>query len=174
MKLKKYYNDVNLIVLGLLKKKAMSAYEMVKFTQSRGLNNVFSISEPAIYKRLLQLEKNKFLKIKVVDKKKKYELTGIGKELFNAMQAHSFEQELELKISLAPSYAFLPLLSKTEQKEKRKIMAEQTDLKTHSLKNLLKSSKSGLIDPPLPQNAVELIELKLQMMALIKKWLTKK
>ena len=47
---------IDLIVLGMLKKQPLSAYEMQKLVEYRNISKWVKISTPSIYKKVLQLE----------------------------------------------------------------------------------------------------------------------
>jgi DNA-binding PadR family transcriptional regulator len=54
-------STVDLMLLGALMKKSMSAYEMKKDMESRNLNSWVKISSPSIYKNLVALHKKGYL-----------------------------------------------------------------------------------------------------------------
>ena len=49
-------STIDLIVLGMLKKQALSAYELQKQVDYRNISRWVKISTPSIYKKVLQLE----------------------------------------------------------------------------------------------------------------------
>ena len=48
---------IDLIVLGILKKESMSAYDIQKMVEYRNISKWVKISTPSIYKKVIQLEK---------------------------------------------------------------------------------------------------------------------
>ena len=94
---------IDLIVLGILKKKSMSAYEIQKLVEYRNISKWVKISTPSIYKKTLQLEKKGFIKGTIVKEGKMpekavYSLTDAGEQEF---------EKLMLEIATKPIHIFL-------------------------------------------------------------------
>lgn len=53
---------IDLIVLGILKKEALSAYDIQKLIDYRNITQWVKVSTPTIYKKMLQLEKQGYVK----------------------------------------------------------------------------------------------------------------
>ena len=47
---------IDLIVLGMLKKESLSAYDIQKLVEYRNISRWVKISTPSIYKKVIQLE----------------------------------------------------------------------------------------------------------------------
>ena len=52
----KFMATIDLIVLGILKKESMSAYDIQKMVEYRNISKWVKISTPSIYKKVIQLE----------------------------------------------------------------------------------------------------------------------
>ena len=52
---------IDLIVLGMLKKEPLSAYDIQKLVEYRNISKWVKISTPSIYKKVIQLEDKGFL-----------------------------------------------------------------------------------------------------------------
>ncbi len=52
---------IDLIVLGMIKKKPQSAYELQKNIEYRNISRWVKISTPSIYKKVIQLEEKGYL-----------------------------------------------------------------------------------------------------------------
>ena len=52
---------IDLIVLGMLKKQALSAYDIQKLVEYRNISKWVRISTPSIYKKVIQLEEKGLL-----------------------------------------------------------------------------------------------------------------
>lgn len=94
---------IDLIVLGMLKKKPMSAYDIQKLVEYRHISKWVKISTPSIYKKTIQLEKKGFIQGKLkkegkMPEKAVYSLTDSGKEEF---------ERLMFEISTNPINIFL-------------------------------------------------------------------
>ncbi len=94
---------IDLIVLGMLKKKSMSAYDIQKLVEYRNISKWVKISTPSIYKKVLQLEEKGLIsshteKDGKMPEKAVYTLTDAGNEEF---------EKLMLAISCKPVNIFL-------------------------------------------------------------------
>lgn len=94
---------IDLIVLGILEKESLSAYDIQKLVEYRNISKWVKISTPSIYKKVIQLEEKGYVKSAMVKEGKMaekavYSLTLEGKVEF---------EKLMLKISLQPINIFL-------------------------------------------------------------------
>lgn len=94
---------IDLVVLGMLKKENLSAYDIQKQVEYRNLSKWVKISTPSIYKKVIQLEKKGFVKSTTVregkmPEKAVYSLTETGEQEF---------ERLMLEISAKPIHIFL-------------------------------------------------------------------
>lgn len=94
---------IDLIVLGMLKKESMGAYDIQKQVEYRCISKWVKISTPSIYKKVIQLEEKGFItshteKDGKMPEKSVYSLTEAGKREF---------ERLMTEISLAPVNIFL-------------------------------------------------------------------
>ena len=94
---------IDLIVLGMLKKESMSAYDIQKLVEYRNISKWVKISTPSIYKKTIQLEEKGLIKGTIVKEGKMpekaiYSLTDAGEQEF---------EKLMLDISTKPIHIFL-------------------------------------------------------------------
>lgn len=94
---------IDLIVLGMLKQGALSAYDIQKQVEYRNISRWVKISTPSIYKKVLQLESKGYIKGNMVKEgnmpeKAVYTLTAAGEKEF---------EKLMLEISSSPIHIFL-------------------------------------------------------------------
>lgn len=94
---------IDLIVLGMLKRDAMSAYDIQKLVEYRNISKWVKISTPSIYKKTIQLEEKELIRGKIVKEGKMpekviYSLTEAGESEF---------ERLMFEISSAPINIFL-------------------------------------------------------------------
>lgn len=94
---------IDLIVLGMLKKKNMGAYDIQKQVEYRQISKWIKISTPSIYKKVIQLEEKGYIsshteKDGKMPEKSVYSLTEVGEREF---------ERLMMEISLAPVNVFL-------------------------------------------------------------------
>ena len=81
---------IDLIVLGMLKKEPLSAYDIQKLVEYRNLSKWVKISTPSIYKKVLQLEEKGLItgtavKEGKMPEKAVYSLTGAGEQEFERL-----------------------------------------------------------------------------------------
>lgn len=94
---------IDLIVLGMLKKEALSAYDLQKLVDYRHISKWVKISTPSIYKKVLQLEERGYVQSRPVregkmPEKAVYSLTKSGEKEF---------ERLMRQISSEPIHIFL-------------------------------------------------------------------
>lgn len=94
---------IDLIVLGMLKTSALSAYDIQKLVEYRNISKWVKISTPSIYKKVLQLEEKGLIKGTTIKEGKMpekaiYTLTDTGEKEF---------EKLMLDISSKPIHIFL-------------------------------------------------------------------
>lgn len=78
---------IDLIVLGILKREPLSAYDIQKLVEYRNISKWVKISTPSIYKKVIQLEEKGLIKSSVVKvgkmpEKAIYSLTDTGEKEF--------------------------------------------------------------------------------------------
>lgn len=76
---------IDLIVLGILKRESLSAYDIQKLVEYRNISKWVKISAPSIYKKVLQLEEKGFIKGRIekegkMPEKAVYALTSQGEQ----------------------------------------------------------------------------------------------
>ena len=76
---------IDLIVLGMLKKEALSAYDIQKLVEYRNISKWVKISTPSIYKKVIQLEEKGYISSNIVKEGKMpekaiYSLTEAGEK----------------------------------------------------------------------------------------------
>ncbi len=83
---------IDLIVLGMLKKASMSAYDIQKLVEYRNISKWVKISTPSIYKKTIQLEEKGLITGNIVKEGKMpekvvYSLTEAGEREFERLMA---------------------------------------------------------------------------------------
>ena len=78
---------IDLIVLGMVKKEPLSAYDIQKLVEYRNISRWVKISTPSIYKKVIQLEQKGYIKGTMVKEGKMaekavYSLTESGEAEF--------------------------------------------------------------------------------------------
>ena len=86
---------IDLIVLGMLKKESMSAYDIQKLVEYRNISKWVKISTPSIYKKVIQLEEKGY----IMNNRHSLLLTEKGEEL--AKRVHERHQYFKKLLMLA-------------------------------------------------------------------------
>lgn len=164
---------IDLIVLGVLKKAPMSAYDIQKVVDYRHISRWVKISTPSIYKKTIQLEKKGLIEGTVVQggkhsEKVVYALTPDGEAAF---------ERLMLEIAASPIHFFLDfnavvvnLESLPVEKRRRcldEIERNMTVLKAELEENL--REKEGAEDVPALGMAV--LRQQLALAEAVEEWL---
>ncbi|MDO4281459.1 MAG: PadR family transcriptional regulator [Peptococcaceae bacterium] len=164
---------IDLIVLGMLKKAPMSAYEIQKLVEYRNISKWVKISTPSIYKKTIQLEKKGLIKGEVVKpgkmpEKSVYSLTEAGEKEF---------EHLMFEISSNPIHIFLDfnavivnLDSLPLEKQQvciREIESNIQTLKTYLEENL--QSKENM--PDIPETGMAVLRQQLVLAEAIDAWI---
>ncbi len=94
---------IDLIVLGMLRKEALSAYDIQKQVEYQNISRWVKISTPSIYKKVIKLEEKGYIKSNVVKEGKMaekavYSLTSAGEKEF---------EKLMMEIACKPINIFL-------------------------------------------------------------------
>ena len=81
---------IDLIVLGMLKKEPLSAYDLQKLVEYRNISKWVKISTPSIYKKVIQLEEKGYISSHIeregkMPEKSVYSLTEKGKQQFEKL-----------------------------------------------------------------------------------------
>ena len=92
---------IDLIVLGMLKKQPLSAYDIQKLVEYRNISKWVKISTPSIYKKVIQLEEKGLLQSFLVrennmPEKAVYSLTDSGEQEFERLMRELSAQPIRM------------------------------------------------------------------------------
>ena len=164
---------IDLIVLGILKKESMSAYDIQKLVEYRNISKWVKISTPSIYKKVIQLEEKGYItstqvKDGKMPEKAVYTLTDSGNSQF---------EKLMIEISLKPIHIFLDFnavivnLDSLSRENQRACLANIEDnIKT--LKSYLEENESLKKNAPeIPETGMAVLEQQLILIQAIETWI---
>ena len=164
---------IDLIVLGMLKKQPLSAYDIQKLVEYRNISKWVKISTPSIYKKVIQLEGKGLIKSRSeregkMPEKAVYSLTRTGEAAF---------EELMLEISSRPVNIFLDLnavivnlesMPHEKQQECLNRMTRQIGiLKTRLEENLVQKETS----PDTPATGLAVLQQQYALAQAIEAWI---
>lgn len=164
---------IDLIVLGILKKESLSAYDIQKLVEYRNLSKWVKISTPSIYKKVIQLEEKGLINSSRVKEGKMpdkavYSLTETGDKEF---------EKLMLEISTKPIHFFLDfnavvvnLESLSHEKQKQCLADIESNIKT--LKVYLEENLAiKKDDSDIPEVGMAVLQQQLILAKAIETWI---
>lgn len=111
---------IDLIVLGMLKREAMSAYDLQKLVEYRNISKWVKISTPSIYKKVIQLEQKGYIESRIekegrMPEKAVYSLTKSGEKEFEKLMLETSNKPINIFLDLNAVIVNLEFMSKDEQ-----------------------------------------------------------
>lgn len=164
---------IDLIVLGMLKKESLSAYDLQKLVEYRNISKWVKISTPSIYKKVIQLEQKGYIESQIkkegkMPEKAVYSLTKAGeKEL----------EKLMLDISCKPINIYLDFNAvivnmEYMPKDVQKQYLDNIDKNIKSLKKYIENNielKAGISD--IPKVGMEVLEQQYILVNKLEEWI---
>ena len=164
---------IDLIVLGMLKKEELSAYDMQKLVEYRNISKWVKISTPSIYKKVIQLEQKGFISSRL---EKGREYAGKSSVFFDRKREKEFKKLMH-EISKKPVHMFLDFnavivnlesMPKEEQKECLDEIGMNTDILLKYLEDNLewKEKAEGV-----PATGMAVLHQQIRLAQAIKAWI---
>ena len=113
---------IDLIVLGMIKEKEQSAYELQKNVEYRNISKWVKVSTPSIYKKVIQLEEKGYIKGILsrdgnMPEKSIYYITEKGDKYFLELMKKISAQMVNVFLDFNAVIINMAMLSKNESKE---------------------------------------------------------
>ena len=164
---------IDLIVLGMLKKEPMSAYDIQKLVEYRNISKWVKISTSSIYKKTVQLEKKGFVKGSIVKEGKMpekviYSLTDAGQEEFEKLMLEIAAKPIRIFLDFNAVIVNLDSLSS----ENRKLCIDSIEENIKELKSYLEQNiheKENL--PEIPATGMAVLRQQFVLAEAIEKWI---
>ena len=164
---------IDLIVLGILKKESMSAYDIQKMVEYRNISKWVKISTPSIYKKVIQLEgKGYITSTQVKDgkmpEKAVYTLTDSGNSQF---------EKLMLDISCKPIHIFLDFNAvivnlDNLSKDNQKLCLDNIENNIKMLKSYIEEYSNFKKNiPEIPETGLAVLEQQAILVQAIETWI---
>ena len=164
---------IDLIVLGILKKESMSAYDIQKLVEYRNISKWVKISTPSIYKKVIQLEDKGYItstqvKEGKMPEKAVYTLTDSGNSQF---------EKLMVEISLKPIHIFLDFNAvivnlDSLSRENQKVCLANIEDNIKTLKSYLEENQNLKKNAPeIPETGMAVLEQQLILIQAIETWI---
>ena len=161
---------IDLIVLGILKKESLSAYDIQKLVEYRNISRWVKISTPSIYKKVIQLEEKGYIQSSMVKEGKMaekavYTLTEAGEQEF---------EKLMLEIASGPIHIFLDfnavivnLTSLPQEKCLNRIESNVKILKAYLEENIDRKGNA----PGIPETGMAVLQQQYILAEAIEAWI---
>lgn len=164
---------IDLIVLGILKKESLSAYDIQKLVEYRNISKWVKISTPSIYKKVIQLEEKGFITSTTIKEGKMpekavYTLTDSGH--------HQFEK-LMMEISCKPINIFLDFNAvivniDSLSKDTQKLCLDNIESNVKTLKSYLEENMNLKKNvPEVPETGMAVLEQQYILVQAIETWI---
>ncbi|POP32379.1 PadR family transcriptional regulator [Lactonifactor longoviformis] len=163
---------IDLIVLGMVKKEPLSAYDIQKLVEYRNISRWVKISTPSIYKKVIQLEKKGYIESEMVKEgnmaeKAVYSLTEKGEKEFEKLMLEISEQPIRIFLDFNAVIVNLDSLSpENQQKCLQRIEQNVMLLKLYLEDNI--HSKEQM--PEIPETGKAVLQQQYQLAQSIEAW----
>lgn len=164
---------IDLIVLGILKKEPLSAYDIQKLVEYRNISKWVKISTPSIYKKVIQLEEKGFIKSTTVKEgnmpeKAIYSLTDSGNEEFEKLALET--STIPIRFFLDFNAVIVNLFNLSPENRELCLSNIKDGIKT--LKNYLEeniNSKENI--PDIPETGMAVLQQQSILVEAIERWI---
>lgn len=164
---------IDLIVLGMLKKEPMGAYDIQKLVEYRNISKWVKISTPSIYKKAIQLEEKGLIKADIVKEGKMpekavYSLTSAGEKEFERLMFEIATKPIHLFLDFNAVIVNLDSLNSDSQK----LCIESIEKNVTSLKSYLEQNlreKENV--PEIPETGMSVLHQQFVLVGAIEKWI---
>lgn len=164
---------IDLIVLGMLKKKSMSAYDMQKLVEYRNISKWVKISTPSIYKKAVQLEEKGLIRADMVregkmPEKAVYSLTKAGEQEFERLMFEIAAKPIHIFFDFNAVIVNLDSLSLDSQI----LCIDNISQNIGSLKSYLQENlREKETIPEIPETGLEVLRQQLVLAEAIENWI---
>lgn len=164
---------IDLIVLGMLKKQSLSAYDIQKLVEYRNISKWVKISTPSIYKKVIQLEEKGLLRSVSVrennmPEKAVYSLTDSGEQEFERLMGELSAQPIRMFLDFNAVIVNLDSVPLRMQKScVANIEKNVQDLKSYLEENLREKENA----PEVPEIGMAVLRQQFVLAETIETWI---
>ena len=165
---------IDLIVLGILKKESLSAYDIQKLVEYRNISKWVKISTPSIYKKVIQLEEKGLIKSRIekegkMPEKAVYSLTEQGEKEFEKLMLEIASKSINIFLDFNAVIVNLDSLSQ----ENQEICIANIQNNVRKLKSYLEENLSAKENAPnVPKNGMAVLQQQLILAQAIETWIS--
>lgn len=165
---------IDLIVLGMLKKESLSAYDIQKLVEYRNISRWVKISTPSIYKKVIQLEEKGYIIGNVVKKGKMpekavYSLTESGEKEFEKLMLGISSQPVNIFLDFNAVIVNLQSLSAENQSRCLTDIENNVKILKRYLEEHMRLKAS---DPTIPETGMAVLQQQLILAKAIETWIS--
>ena len=163
---------IDLVVLGMLKKESLSAYDIQKLVEYRNISKWVKISTPSIYKKVIQLEEKGFLQSvsmreNNMPEKAVYSLTTNGELEFERLMRELAAQPIRIFLDFNAVIVNLDSLPPEKQTSCIADIEKQIKvLKSYLEENLCEKENV----PEIPETGMAVLRQQIVLADTIEKW----
>lgn len=164
---------IDLIVLGMLKKEPMGAYDIQKLVEYRNISKWVKISTPSIYKKAIQLEEKGFIKAEIkregkMPEKAVYSLTHAGEKEFERLMAEISAKPIQILLDFNAVIVNLDSLPAEQQKTCIADIMQNVKLLISYLEENLQQKENR---PDIPKTGMAVLHQQLVLAKAIENWI---
>ena len=153
---------IDLIVLGMLKKEPLSAYDIQKLVEYRNISRWVKISTPSIYKKVIQLEEKGYITSVTVKEGKMpekavYSLTEAGEKEFESLMLGISAQPVNIFLDFNAVIVNLHSLSPDNVKALKRYLENNISLKENA--------------PEIPETGIAVLQQQFILAQAIETWI---
>lgn len=164
---------IDLIVLGMLRRESLSAYDIQKLVEYRNISKWVKISTPSIYKKVIQLEEKGLITSRTekdgkMPEKAVYTLTDAGKEEFEKLMFEISCKPINIFLDFNAVIVNLESMSKESRKECLGNIENNINiLKIYLEKNIALKEN----DPDVPSTGMAVLKQQYLLAKSIEEWI---
>lgn len=164
---------IDLIVLGMLKRGSLSAYDIQKLVEYRNISKWVKISTPSIYKKVIQLEEKGFIKSSTVKEGKMpekavYSLTEAGAKEFALLMKEIASQPIHFFLDFNAVIVNLSCLPPEEQRACLDSIEGNVDALRSYLEENIREKEAA---PDIPETGMAVLRQQYILVQAIETWL---
>lgn len=165
---------IDLIVLGILKKEPMSAYDIQKLVEYRNISKWVKISTPSIYKKVIQLEEKGLIHGKIAKEGKMpekaiYSLTEAGETEFERLMFDISAKPIKIFLDFNAVIVNLDSLPPEKQKSCISEIQENVNILKSYLENNIQEKEN---DPSIPATGMSVLYQQYVLVETIQTWIS--
>lgn len=165
---------IDLIVLGILKKEPMSAYDIQKLVEYRNISKWVKISTPSIYKKAIQLEEKGLIQGEIVKEGKMpekaiYSLTEAGEAEFERLMFEIAAKPINIFLDFNAVIVNLESLPPEKQKSCIAVIEENVSILKSYLEDNIRQKEN---EPSIPATGMAVLRQQYVLAEAIQTWVS--